>query len=155
MTSTVKRLEKELRDLTKTTHRDIPENVSVGPHNSNLFEWDATIIGAVDTPYEGGIFNLKIYIPKEYPYVPPKVQYATKIFHPNIHENGDICLDILKSHWSPAYNLTQVMLSIVSLMSDPNPDDPLNTDAANLYKMDIRKYNEMVRMYVEEYARGE
>jgi ubiquitin-conjugating enzyme E2 D/E len=145
----VKRLQKELSDILHAKHKEVPENVSIGPKNEgNMFLWNATIIGAKDTAYEGGIFELEIQIPSSYPFRPPKVHFKTKIFHPNINDKGDICLDILKSKWEPSLNLTQVMISILSLMSDPNPLDPFNTTAATIYKENRSEYNAVVREYI-------
>lgn len=149
----VRRLQKELSDIQHAKHSEVPENVSLGPTESNIFLWNATIIGAKDTPYEGGMFELEIHIPMGYPFKAPKIHFKTKIFHPNINDNGDICLDILKYNWVPSLNLTQAMISIVSLMSDPNPNDPFNTTAANLYKTNRRGYNEVVREYINQDAR--
>lgn len=147
----LKRIQHEISVIKNSQHNDIPENVSIGP-TDNLFVWNATIIGAKDTPYAGGIFKLSIKLPNDYPFHPPVVQFVTKIFHPNINDMGQICLDTLKSQWTPALNLTQVMLSILALMENPNPDDPFNTTAANLYKSDMRKYTEIVQQYVIRYA---
>lgn len=144
----VKRLQKELSDIRHAKHREVPENVSLGPKEENIFQWNATIIGAKDTAYEGGIFELEILIPTSYPFKAPKVHFKTKIFHPNINDKGDICLDILKSNWVPSLNLTQVMISIVSLMSDPNPSDPFNPTAARIYKENRSEYNAVVREYI-------
>jgi ubiquitin-conjugating enzyme E2 D/E len=149
----LKRIQKELSDMKKSNINDISENISAGPiSENNLFKWEATLIGAVDTPYEGGIFKLSITFPNNYPFVPPIIKFVTKIFHPNIHENGDICLDILKYHWSPAYSISQVLLSLLSLLSDPNPDDPLNPDASKLYKSNKIMYNQRVRDYIDAYT---
>lgn len=151
MNTAVKRIQTEISVITNSKHKDIPENVSIGP-TDNIFVWNATIFGAEGTPYFGGNFKLKIDLPHDYPFNPPKVQFITKIFHPNINDMGLICLDILKTQWSPALNLTQVMLSILALMSNPNPDDPFNTIAAKLYKTSQREYLETVQEYIRLYA---
>lgn len=152
MTFAIRRLQKELNDM-KSEHETMSENISAGPvSNDNLLLWNATIIGAVGTPYEGGLFRLKISFPSNYPLVPPVVKFVTKVFHPNINENGDICLDILKHHWSAAYSVSHVLLSLSSLLSDPNPDDPLNTIAAKMYKTNRLAYDLSVRDYVIKYA---
>ena len=89
----LKRIQKELIDLGK----DPPTNCSAGPVNENdYYNWQATIMGPDDSPYSGGLFFLKIQFPQDYPFKPPKCQFTTKIYHPNIHGNGSICLDILK-----------------------------------------------------------
>ena len=83
--------------------------------------------GAAGTCYEGGQFNLELFLPDNYPMEPPKVLFRTKIFHPNIDKLGRICLDILKQDkWSPALQIRTVLLSIQLLMSSPNVDDPLD-----------------------------
>ena len=153
MSTAIKRIQKEMSDMAHSINRDIPENISAGPiSEENILIWNAIITGAVGTPYEGGVFKLEIIFPDNYPFVPPKVTFLTTIFHPNIHENGEICLDILKYHWSPAYSISNILLSILSLLEDPNPDDPLNTSAAHLYKIDRVAYNRMVKEYIQTYA---
>ena len=89
--------------------------------------FQATILGPTDSPFEGGVFFLNIHFPTDYPFKPPKFAFTTRIYHPNINSNGAICLDILRSQWSPALTVAKVLLSICSLLCDPNPDDPLVT----------------------------
>jgi len=94
------------------------------------------IAGPTETPYEGGIFDCELFLPDEYPMVPPKVLFRTKIYHPNIDKLGRICLDILKNKWSPALQIRSVLLSIQALMSLPNLDDPLDQEIADAWKAD-------------------
>uniref|UniRef100_A0A0F8ALX5 Ubiquitin-conjugating enzyme E2 n=1 Tax=Larimichthys crocea TaxID=215358 RepID=A0A0F8ALX5_LARCR len=101
-----------------------------------MFHWQATIMGPPDSPYQGGVFFLTIHFPTDYPFKPPKVAFTTRIYHPNINSNGSICLDILRSQWSPALTISKVLLSICSLLCDPNPDDPLVPEIARIYKTD-------------------
>ena len=130
-TMALKRIQKELIDL----GRDPPVNCSAGPTNEqDQFHWQATIMGPDDSPYTGGVFFLNIHFPPDYPFKPPKVTFTTKIYHANINSNGSICLDILKDQWSPALTISKVLLSISSLLTDPNPDDPLVPEIANLFK---------------------
>jgi ubiquitin-conjugating enzyme E2 D len=154
-TVSLKRLQKEYRDI--LNNKDLFENrISIGLKKDNEYlNWKATIIGADDTPYKGGIFNLEIEIGNQYPFKPPKVKFLTKIYHPNINSSGDICLDILKHNWSPALTLDKVLLSIQTLLQCPNPDDPLDSTAASLYKSDRVRYDTTVREYVLKYANGE
>ena len=91
----LKRIGKELQDLSK----DPPSNCSAGPVGEDLYTWQATIMGPADSPYQGGVFFLNIKFPTDYPFKPPKIQFTTKIYHPNINSNGGICLDILKDQW--------------------------------------------------------
>lgn len=147
--STSQRISKEL----KLIQNDPPSNCSAGLLNDNdIFEWDATIMGPVDSPYEGGVFHLKISFPMDYPFKPPMCVFTTKIFHPNINSSGGICLDILKENWSPALTMTKVLLSICSMLDDPNPDDPLVPSIAKLYKENREKYNEEARHWTLVYA---
>jgi ubiquitin-conjugating enzyme E2 D len=147
--STKMRIKKELELFLE----DPPANCSAGIINDNdIYEWDATIIGPVDGPYEGGIFNLKISFPSDYPFKPPICIFTTKIYHPNINTSGGICLDILKESWSPALTISKILLSICSLLDDPNPDDPLMPEIADLYKNNKEKYIEEARHWTAVYA---
>lgn len=148
MSKLIKRLNRELDDIKNNP----PMNCSAGLLNENIKEWEATIIGPSDSPYTGGIFKLKILFGDNYPFKPPKVKFVTKIYHPNIDLYGNICLDILKNNWTPALNIIKLLLSICSLLTDPNPNDPLNKMAADLYLKDKGKYNNMVRTYTIQYA---
>ena len=134
--------------------QDPPANCSAGPLDAenDLYSWQATIMGPTETPYEGGVFFLDIKFPQEYPFKPPKVYFNTKIYHPNINGSGAICLDILKDQWSPALTISKVLLSICSLLSDPNPDDPLVPEIARLYKVNKNLYETKAKYYTIRYA---
>ncbi|KAK7353313.1 hypothetical protein VNO80_18758 [Phaseolus coccineus] len=145
-----KRILKELKDLQK----DPPTSCSAGPVAEDMFHWQATIMGPPDSPYAGGVFLVTIHFPPDYPFKPPKVAFRTKVFHPNINSNGSICLDILKEQWSPALTISKVLLSICSLLTDPNPDDPLVPEIAHMYKTDRNKYESTARSWTQKYAMG-
>lgn len=146
-----KRISKELIDLKK----DPPGDCSAGPVDENdMFTWEAVIFGPSDSPYAGGIFNATIQFPMDYPFKPPRVMFSTKIYHPNINKEGFICLDILKSNWSPALTISKVLLSVISMLTDPNPDDPLMPDIANQYKKDRAEYELAAREWTQLYAQG-
>ncbi|KAI4340913.1 hypothetical protein MLD38_025705 [Melastoma candidum] len=145
-----KRILKELKDLQK----DPPTSCSAGPVAEDMFHWQATIMGPPDSPYAGGVFLVTIHFPPDYPFKPPKVAFRTKVFHPNINSNGSICLDILKEQWSPALTISKVLLSICSLLTDPNPDDPLVPEIAHMYKSDRNKYETTARSWTQKYAMG-
>ena len=137
----------------KEFNKDPPGNCSAGPKSEDdILNWVATIMGPEKTPYEGGIFNLLIHFPEEYPFKAPKVKFTTKIYHPNINKNGGICLDILKDKWSPALTISKVLLSICSLLTDPNPDDPLVPYIARLYKENKAEYELNAREWTILYA---
>jgi ubiquitin-conjugating enzyme E2 D len=146
--STLQRIQKELLEI----QRDPPANCSAGPEGDDLYEWQASIMGPRDSPYQGGVFWLKIHFPKDYPFKPPKVMFLTKIYHPNISSSGAICIDILKDNWSPALTISKVLLCICSLLDDPNPDDPLVPDIAELFKNDRDAYNVKARDTTMVYA---
>ncbi|EHA8589479.1 putative Ubiquitin-conjugating enzyme E2-17 kDa [Cocos nucifera] len=145
-----KRIQKELQDL----QRDPPTSCSAGPVGEDLFHWQATIMGPADSPYAGGVFFVMIHFPPDYPFKPPKVNFQTKVYHPNINSNGSICLDILKEQWSPALTISKVLLSICSLLTDPNPDDPLVPEIAHIYKNQRSRYEETARAWTQKHAMG-
>jgi ubiquitin-protein ligase len=116
------------------------------------FHWQATIMGPGDSPYAGGVFFLAIHFPTDYPFKPPKVNFTTRIYHPNINSNGSICLDILRDQWSPALTISKVLLSICSMLTDPNPDDPLVPEIAHVYKSDRQRYESTAREWTRKYA---
>jgi len=145
----IKRIQKELIDLGK----DPPANCSAGPiDEKDQYHWQATIMGPDDSPYAGGVFFLNIHFPTDYPFKPAKINFTTRIYHPNINSNGSICLDILKEQWSPALTISKVLLSISSLLTDPNPDDPLVPEIAQIYKTDKPKYEATAREWTRKYA---
>ncbi|KAH9652615.1 UBC core domain-containing protein [Citrus sinensis] len=114
----------------------------LGPVADDMFHWQATIMGPSDSPFAGGVFLVSIHFPPDYPFKPPKVI------------NGSICLDILKEQWSPALTISKVLLSICSLLTDPNPDDPLVPEIAHMYKTDRAKYETTARSWTQKYAMG-
>ena len=144
----LKRISKELSEL----GRDPPAQCSAGPVGDDMFHWQATIMGPPDSPYQNGVFFLAIQFPTDYPFRPPKVAFTTKIYHPNINSNGSICLDILRSQWSPALTISKVLLSICSLLCDPNPDDPLVPEIARIYKTDRAKYKKIAEEWTQKYS---
>eukprot|EP01065_Artemidia_motanka_P049101 TRINITY_DN805_c0_g2_i3.p2 TRINITY_DN805_c0_g2~~TRINITY_DN805_c0_g2_i3.p2 ORF type:complete len:174 (+),score=43.50 TRINITY_DN805_c0_g2_i3:78-524(+) len=125
--------------------------IAAAPDRGNPRSFSISIQGPTDSPYQGGTFRLELFLPGEYPMVPPKVRFLTKLWHPNVDKLGRICLDILKDKWSPALQIRTVLLSIQALLSAPNPDDPLNNEAAeqwkNAEKAALRKAQEFTREF--------
>ena len=109
-------------------------------------------MGPDDSPYEGGIFFLNIHFPTDYPFKPPKINFITRIYHPNINSNGMINLDILNDQWSPALTISKVLLSIFSLLTNPNLDDPLVPRIAHLYIRYKAWYERFARELTQKYA---
>jgi len=124
-----KRLQGELMQLMMSGSKDL----TAFPDGDNLFKWIGTIKGVADTPYEGLTFRLSFEFPQNYPHKPPLVKFETPVFHPNVDQAGLICLDILKDKWSPVYNVSSVLLSLQSLLGEPNNESPLNQQAAALW----------------------
>ncbi|POO03950.1 Ubiquitin-fold modifier-conjugating enzyme [Trema orientale] len=141
------RLFKELKEVQREKVAD--PDIQLTCDDNNIFKWTALIKGPSETPFEGGVFQLAFAVPEQYPLQPPQVRFLTKIFHPNVHfKTGEICLDILKNAWSPAWTLQSVCRAIIALMAHPEPDSPLNCDSGNLLRSgDIRGYQSMARMY--------
>jgi ubiquitin-conjugating enzyme E2 D len=145
----LRRLQREYADL----QQDPPVGCTAGPTSeADFFTWKAMIFGPADSPYQGGVFHLNICFPSEYPFKPPIITFRTKIYHPNINAAGGICLDILKGQWSPALGISKVLLSILSLLTDANPNDPLVPEAANLYKQNRAAYDAKAREWTQLYA---
>ena len=144
----LRRIQKELKEMKKESS----SNCSAGPMGDDLFHWTATIIGPEDSPYSGGVFFLDINFPADYPFRPPKVKFVTKVYHPNIASTGSICVDILKDNWSPSLTISKVLLSISSLLTEPNPEDPLVPEIAKLFKNDKKQYEINARAWTMKLA---
>ena len=115
-------------------------------------KWSCSLEGPKETPYEGGTFRVKLKFPDDYPFKPPTAKFLTKIYHPNIDKIGRICLDILKDKWSPALQISKVLLSIQALLSAPNPDDPLDNNIADHWKRDQDGAIGQARSWTAQYA---
>ena len=146
-----KRLRKELQNLERNK---ADPDIFLIPDSENILKWTALLRGPPDTPYEGGVFQLNIDCGSDYPLAPPSVQFATKVFHPNVHfRTGDVCLDILKKEWSPAWGIQAACRAILALLSDPDAESPLNCDAGNMLRgKDRLCYESTARMYTVENA---
>ncbi|XP_014229185.1 ubiquitin-conjugating enzyme E2 C [Trichogramma pretiosum] len=142
-----KRLQKELMLL--MMHAD--KGISAFPDGENLFKWVGTITGPQDTVYTDLSYKLSLEFPQSYPYSAPVVRFITPCFHPNVDNAGNICLDILKDKWSALYDVRTILLSIQSLLGEPNNDSPLNPHAADLWQDQV-KYKEYL---VDEYRKAQ
>ncbi|TDH72866.1 hypothetical protein CCR75_006388 [Bremia lactucae] len=130
MNTNVKRLRKELQELRKNPEEDMV----LYPEEDTIMRWKAFIRGPLDTPFQDRCFELAIQTTSLYPMEPPKMKFITKIFHPNVHFKA-------------------ACLAVISLLSDPAADSPLNCDAGNMIRAgDMLAYNSMAEMYKKEYG---
>jgi len=145
----VRRLKKEL--FTALTN---PEPmISFSPIEDDIVNWKATIKGPVDSPYEGGVFHLKITFPIEYPFKSPKVTFQTKVYHPNIGSScGCISLELLCGGWRPFVTVSKLLLAIQSMLYEPETDHALESDIAHEYNTDRVKFNEVAKQWTKQYA---
>eukprot|EP01107_Rhizomastix_libera_P006329 TRINITY_DN2043_c0_g1_i3.p1 TRINITY_DN2043_c0_g1~~TRINITY_DN2043_c0_g1_i3.p1 ORF type:complete len:151 (+),score=30.87 TRINITY_DN2043_c0_g1_i3:48-500(+) len=138
-----------MRDF-KRLQTDPAQGISGAPDENNLLQWNCVIFGPDETPWEGGTFKLTMTFNEEYPNKPPMVKFISKMFHPNVYGDGRICLDILQNQWSPIYDITAILTSIQSLLSDPNPNSPANSEAAKLFSENKSEYVRRVVECVEQ-----
>mmetsp|Transcript_10711 Transcript_10711/g.18344 ORF Transcript_10711/g.18344 Transcript_10711/m.18344 type:complete len:150 (-) Transcript_10711:234-683(-) len=146
-------LPKRIVKETERLQAEPAPGISAVPHENNPRHFNVIIQGPDDSPYAGGIFKLELFLPEDYPMTPPKVRFLTRIYHPNIDRLGRICLDILKDKWSPALQIRTVLLSIQALLSAPNPDDPLNNEAAEWWKKEEAKAIQTAKQWTATYAK--
>ncbi|ONM39411.1 Ubiquitin-conjugating enzyme E2 36 [Zea mays] len=161
------------RRIIKETQRLLSEpapGISASPSEENMRYFNVMILGPAQSPYEGGVFKLELFLPEEYPMAAPKVRFLTKIYHPNIDKLGRICLDILKDKWSPALQIRTVLLRSLylsmcvsihyvfanknALLSAPNPDDPLSDNIAKHWKSNEVEAVETAKEWTRLYASG-
>lgn len=145
------RLKKELAEVGKM---DENSGVSARAVGDDIRILRGKINGPESTCYEGGIFEIDITIPKQYPFEPPKMKFVTKIWHPNISsQTGAICLDILKDQWSPALTIKTALLSLRALLSSPEPTDPQDAEVAKMYLNDRKRFEKTAKFWTETYAK--
>lgn len=128
-----------------------PPGVSAFPESdSNLLKWTGTVEGPEGTFYQNLKFKLSIQFPPNYPYSAPTIKFTSPMWHPNVDMSGNICLDILKEKWSAIYNVQTILLSLQSLLGEPNNSSPLNAQAAQLYDKNPEQYKKyLMERYVE------
>jgi ubiquitin-conjugating enzyme E2 H len=105
------------------------------------------VSGPKDTPYETGIWKISVNFPKNYPFGSPSIGFVDRIYHPNVdYLSGTICLNVLNEEWKPIYTLSHIIETFIpQLLTYPNPDDPLNPDAAKLFKLNNKQFNRQVK----------
>jgi len=123
------------------------EGFRVKANEDDMFVWEVALFGPPDTLYQGGYFKAQLKFPADYPYNPPSIRFLCKVWHPNVYENGDLCISILhppvddpqsgempNERWNPAQTVRTVLLSVVSLLNEPNTSSPANVDASVMYR---------------------
>eukprot|EP01112_Ceratiomyxa_fruticulosa_P004736 TRINITY_DN1527_c0_g1_i1.p1 TRINITY_DN1527_c0_g1~~TRINITY_DN1527_c0_g1_i1.p1 ORF type:complete len:175 (-),score=23.99 TRINITY_DN1527_c0_g1_i1:76-600(-) len=155
-----KRLLQEYKEITTNP----PEGITAGPiDENNFFEWEALIMGPQDTDYEGALLTATLTFPSDYPLNPPKMKFTSVIFHPNVYPNGEVCISILHppgedphhyespvERWSPVQSVEKILLSVVSMLAEPNIESPANIEAAKMWRDDRRKYHEKAALCVRK-----
>ena len=139
---------KEINNYINSESVDNHRFISIYNIKDDINKLEVCFLGPKESPYEEGVNTISISLPTDYPNRAPHMKFVNKIYHPNIGSDGSICLDILKDNWRPIYTLRTILMSIISLLSDPNPDSPLNGEAASLYKQSL-KSKESRRNYLK------
>lgn len=153
-----RRLLKEYQELSQ----DAPEGIVAGPvSEENLFVWECLLEGPPDTPYENGVFSATLTFPKDYPLSPPTLKFNPPILHPNIYSDGTVCISILhapgddplqyeraEERWSPVQSVEKILLSVMSMLAEPNVESGANIDACKLWREDRLKYDALVKQQV-------
>ncbi|KAJ1963444.1 Ubiquitin-conjugating enzyme E2 11 [Dipsacomyces acuminosporus] len=142
-----KRLNSELMSLMMANL----QGISAFPQSDNMLNWVGTLEGAAGTPYEGLKYKLNLKFPSDYPFTAPTITFDTPCWHPNVDDKGNICLDILKDKWSAVYNVQTILLSLQTLLGDPNPASPLNGQAAQLWE-NQEEYKRVLLKHYKEHA---
>lgn len=162
--SAKKRLLKELEMINNEKELGIRVSlVQDPPGNERLDEWDLFISGPEDSLYEGYELHARMTFPSQYPYRPPTFKFISPIFHPNVYDNGKVCIsilhtdedeiidsDIANSTWTPGLNVRTVCLSIISLINAPNIFSPANVDASKMFRDEKERYDQMVKELLEQ-----
>lgn len=145
----LRQVAKELLDLQK----DPPEGVKIFMNEDDITDIQATVFGPEETPYAGGLFRIKLVLSKHFPSEPPKGFFLTKIFHPNIAGNGEICVNTLKKDWKPEFGIKHILLTIKCLLIVPNPESALNAEAGKLLLEQYDDYFTRAKMFTEIHAK--
>jgi ubiquitin-conjugating enzyme E2 D/E len=135
--------------------KEVPNSkISAETIADEIFHLRCTVQGPSQTPYENGIFVLDMRLPCDYPLKPPKCVFTTKIYHPNISERGEICLDILKKDWNPSQSIQKVLDALFGLLASPDPGNALEPEIGCQYSTDRSAFEKVAREYTKKYASG-
>ena len=159
-TYTTQLIKRQLTDMMKAP----PEGISVGPKDDNLFLWEVLMVGPPGTLYEGGFFKATLKFPDDFPNSPPEMRFSSEMWHPNVYPDGKVCISILHppgtdrynlqesadERWRPILGVEQVLISVLSLLNEPNGDSPANIDASKMMREDKKEFRRRVRKTVEK-----
>jgi len=150
-------LRKQLKELQKNPS----EIFSAGLQEDNIFNWEIMIVGPPETLYEGGFFRADLKFPTDYPNSPPTMHFLTDIWHPNVYPDGKVCISILhppgddefgyekaSERWSPIHTVETILVSVISMLSDPNDESPANLDSAKQWREDRDGFKKKVQRCV-------
>ncbi|EGG23586.1 ubiquitin-conjugating enzyme E2 S [Cavenderia fasciculata] len=144
----IKRILRELKELSNSPM----EGISLVPCEEDLSNIDAIIHGPGGTPYEGGHFKARLTLSSDFPRSPPKANFITKIFHPNVSKKGEICVNTLKKDWSEDLGIKHILLTIKCLLIVPNAESSLNEDASRLLLENYDDYCKHAKMFTSIHA---
>ncbi|KAF7730526.1 hypothetical protein EC973_001907 [Apophysomyces ossiformis] len=145
----LKRIQRELGDII----RNPTPGIVVTAEENDVFRWKGLLSGPENSPYKGGTFKLDIVFSADYPFKPPTIKFMTKIYHPNIDDDGAICMDLLKADvWKPANRVIQILEALIILLEEPNPDDALVGSIAEVYNSNRAKFRKLAKEYVDKFA---
>ncbi|PFH56707.1 hypothetical protein XA68_16111 [Ophiocordyceps unilateralis] len=153
-----RRLLHEYRALTK----DAPEGITAGPvSEDDLLQWECAVQGPEGTPFEGGVFLAEMKFPKDYPLSPPTMRFLVDVWHPNVYPSGLVCISILhppgddpnhyeqaSERWSPIQSVEKILISVMSMLAEPNDESPANVEAAKMWRERRAEYEDKVRANV-------
>ncbi|KAI4300961.1 hypothetical protein L6164_034286 [Bauhinia variegata] len=145
----IKQLAKELKNLDESP----PEGIKVVVNDDDFSTIYADIDGPAGTPYENGVFRMKLLLSRDFPHSPPKGYFLTKIFHPNIATNGEICVNTLKKDWNPSLGLRHVLIVVRCLLIEPFPESALNEQAGKMLLENYDEYARHARLYTGIHAK--
>lgn len=128
----------------------------------DIFRWNLLIFGPPNTIFENGIFRAKMVFPKDFPNSPPVVSFLDNLYHPNIYQDGRVCISILhdgndqygyesqSERWNPTHSVNSIILSIISMLDNPNFESPANVDASVLCRDNYPKYKKIIYKLVSK-----
>lgn len=150
MITALERLCTERSNLKKSRKYLFSANPIVEKNVLNLYKWKCAFPGPNVDLYEGSYYEVTMTFTKEYPFKSPKVRFQNPVFHPNVYQTGDVCLDVLAQSWKPSMNIMQILTAVQQLLVTPNEKSPANGTASNEYK-DKKLYKKKVRENIEKY----